>query len=126
MAATILAQLEHDVRAAGYRLLSSEQLRANRWLLTAHTPSGQSIAILVQARALIGESDVQDLAEFVRVRRLGQGILLAKDGKASPHALRALRELGAGHLQICTNLPTALPDPVITQRSTVTAPSASS
>lgn len=126
MAATILAQLEHDVRAAGYRLLASEQLRANRWLLTARTPCGQSIAILVQARALIGEADAQDLAEFVRVRCLDQGILLAKDGKASPHALRALRELGSNYLQICTSLPTALPDSATPQPTTASAPLASS
>ena len=105
MATPTLAQLERDARAAGYRILSTERLRANRWLLVADEGEGHQVAILLQLRSLIGESDVQDLADLVRVRRYHSGMLLVGEAAVSAHAERALLEIGDQRLRICATLP---------------------
>lgn len=107
MATPTLVQLERDVRAAGYRFLSGERLRENRWLLVADEGDGQQVGILVQIRAMIGESDVQDLAGIVRLRRYSAGILLIGEAVVSAHAERTLLEIGDHRLRICACLPTA-------------------
>ncbi|MBC8160249.1 MAG: hypothetical protein H7Z42_03435 [Roseiflexaceae bacterium] len=107
MPAPTLSMIEKDVRASGYQLLSSEQLRTNRWLLVARDTAGQRIAILVQLRALIGESDVRDLAELVQIRQFDAGILLIYGASLSAYAQRALVEVGFGRLRACASLPPA-------------------
>ncbi|NTV63871.1 MAG: hypothetical protein HGA65_10080, partial [Oscillochloris sp.] len=68
--------LSTSVREAGYQVVRIEQLRANRWLLVAGAPDGR-VLILAQRRPLISASDVQDLAEQLRLGRYPLGYLLA-------------------------------------------------
>jgi hypothetical protein len=94
-------------RQAGYRVLEAEQLRPNRWLLTLEDSQSRQLIVLVQDRPLITASDVVDLAEIVRLRRLESGILLALDGSFSSAALQTHQELHSVRLRLCTSLPSA-------------------
>jgi hypothetical protein len=94
------------VREAGYQLLRIEQLRANRWLLSVDSPEGR-VLIMAQERPLIGASDVQDLAERLRLSRVGVGYLLAVGGRFSPEAQRTAAELRAPLIVLCGKLPPA-------------------
>ena len=99
--------VEQMAQDAGYQVVAAEQLRANRWLLTLTDSSEQVTLVLVQARPLVGSSDVQDLAEFVQLRRPGSAILLALGGAFSASALRTCAELGDRRMQLCTAMPSA-------------------
>jgi hypothetical protein len=100
-------ELTQVARQAGYHVAAIEQLRPNRWLLTLDDDTGATTLALVQARPLLSSSDVQDLAEIVRLRRPDCGILLAYGGSFSPAAQRTFVELGAANLKLCTTLPPA-------------------
>jgi hypothetical protein len=99
-----LVQMAHE---AGYYVESTEQLRANRWLLALRDEAGAATLVLVQARPLISAADVQDLAEIARLRQPDQSVLLAYGGSFSPAAQRTLTELADGRLRLCTVLPRA-------------------
>lgn len=107
MALLTLAQIEKEARTAGYHVVASDRLRANRWLLVVRNHLGQLLAVLVQSRSLISEADVQDLAEVVRLRRYHGGILLIQNAQVSPHAQRTLKEFSAQNLHICASIPAA-------------------
>jgi hypothetical protein len=92
------------VREAGYQLIRIEQLRTNRWLLLAESPEGK-VLILAQQRPLIGASDVQDLAEQLRLTPVGIGYLLAMGGRFSPEAQRTAAELRQPQIVLCGSLP---------------------
>lgn len=94
-------------RQAGYRVLEAEQLRPNRWLLVLVDAADRRIIVLVQDRPLITASDVVDLSEIVRLRRLDAGILLALDGTFSSAAMQTYQELHNVRLRLCTSLPSA-------------------
>lgn len=98
-------QLTAMVREAGYDVISVEQPRPNRWLLQLRTPQGDELLALAQQRALVGAADVQDLAELLRLRRAGAGMLLALGGRFSPEAQRTAHELRHARIQLCTSLP---------------------
>lgn len=104
-------QLASEVYAAGYDLLSIEQLRHNRWLLVLRTHAGDQILVLAQRRPLILAADVQDLAEILQLRRFALGYLLALDGRFSPEALRTAGELRVPRIQLCAAIPPATPVP---------------
>jgi hypothetical protein len=99
-----LVQIAH---AAGYEIVATQQLRANRWLFMLTDASGATTLVLIQARPLISSSDVQDLAELARLRRPTRGILLAYGGAFSPAAQRTLAEMADERLRLCTALPPA-------------------
>ncbi|MDW8214707.1 MAG: hypothetical protein RMJ55_14210 [Roseiflexaceae bacterium] len=99
---------ERMAREAGYRVMSVEQLRSNRWLLTLSDGDGRTVLVLAQARPLIGSADVQDLWELVRLRNPATGILLAIDGNFSAAAHRTCAELRDRRLHLCTLLPPAV------------------
>ncbi len=105
------AQMVATAREAGYEPLSVEQLRPNRWLLTLRSPDGESILVLAQRRHLILAADVHDLVELLRLRRFKAGYLLAVDGRFSPEALAAARELRHPRVMPCATLPPAGPAP---------------
>jgi hypothetical protein len=92
-------------RKGGYEVCRVEQPRPNRWVLMLRTPEGVEVLALVQDRPLIGASDVADLAELLRLRRLGTGFLLALSGRFSPEAHRVAGELRQARIQLCTSLP---------------------
>ena len=92
---------------AGYQVVASEQLRANRWLLTLSDETSATTLVLVQARPLIYAADVQDLAEIVRLQYASLGILLAHGGVFTAIAQRTLAELSDDRLRLCTTLPPA-------------------
>ncbi|HJZ47292.1 MAG TPA: hypothetical protein VKE41_09010 [Roseiflexaceae bacterium] len=94
-------------QAAGYQIVTTQQLRANRWLLTLSDSTGATTLALIQARPLISAADVQDLAELARLRRPAYAVLLAYGGTFSPAAQRTLAELGDDQLRLCTSLPPA-------------------
>ncbi len=96
-----------EARTAGYQILAAEQLRSNRLLMTLSEPSGVITLVMVQARALIGASDVQDLAQIMQLRHPARGILLAHGGVFSATAQQTLVELGDPRVRLCTVLPTA-------------------
>jgi hypothetical protein len=100
--------LRDEVRRAGYRLLTTEQLRTNRWLLLLIAPGGTAIALLVQMRSLIHASDVLDLAEMIQLRRVDRAILWAYGGQFSAEAYRTLKEVASGRIQLCSALPPAV------------------
>ena len=100
--------LRDEIRRAGYRLVLAEQLRSNRWLFLLTAPGGATIALVVQVRALVNASDVQDLAEMTQLRRLDRAILWAYGGQFSSAAYRTLMELAPGRIQLCTALPPAV------------------
>jgi hypothetical protein len=97
-----------QAQQAGYRVIQAEQLRANRWLLMLQYAE-TTLLVLVQARPLIGATDVQDLADLVALRRAHQGILLAHAGTFSPPAVRTQAEIGGNRLRLVTVLPPAPP-----------------
>jgi hypothetical protein len=99
--------IEHEIRHVGYRLVSTEQLRPNRWLLLLMDPTGATLALLVQMRSLISAADVQDLASIVQLRHIDRALLWAYGGRFSAEAYRTCMELAAGHIQLCTALPSA-------------------
>jgi hypothetical protein len=99
------------VREAGYKLIRIEQLRANRWLLIAESPEGR-VLILAQQRPLINASDVQDLAEQLRLRRVSTGYLLSMGGRFSPEAQRTAAELRHPRIVLCGSLPPLSPPPL--------------
>jgi hypothetical protein len=92
------------VREAGYQMARIEQLRANRWLVVASSAEGK-VLILAQQRPLINASDVQDLAEQLRLARIGTGYLLALGGRFSPEAQRTAAELRQPYIVLCGSLP---------------------
>ena len=99
-------------QAAGYQIVATQQLRANRWLLMLSDRSGATTLALIQARPLISAADVQDLAELARLRRPARAVLLAYGGTFSPAAQRTLAELADDRLRLCITLPpAAAPDP---------------
>jgi hypothetical protein len=96
-----------EARTAGYQIVSAEQLRSNRLLMTLSEPSGVVTLVMVQARALIGAADVQDLAEIMQLRHPERGILLAHGGAFSATAQQTLVELADLRVRLCTVLPAA-------------------
>ena len=98
-------------QSAGYQIIATQQLRSNRWLLMLSDSTSATTLALIQARPLIGASDVQDLAELTRLRRPGRAFLLAYGGAFSSAAQRTLAEMGDERLRLCTTLPPALNDP---------------
>jgi hypothetical protein len=98
-------------QSAGYQIIATQQLRSNRWLFMLSDSTSTTTLALIQARPLIGASDVQDLAELMRLRRPGRAILLAYGGTFSPAAQRTLAEMGDERLRLCTTLPLAQNDP---------------
>ena len=97
-----------QAQQAGYRVIKAEQLRANRWLLTLQHAE-TALLMLVQARPLIGATDVQDLADLVALRRAHQGILLAHAGAFSQSAVRTQAEIGRDRIRLVTVLPPTPP-----------------
>jgi hypothetical protein len=98
-------ELTHLARSAGYQMIELTQLRANRWLMLLLAPSGEQTLVMVQARPLVGATDVQDLAEVVRLRRPTHSILLALGGAFSVAAQQTVIELGEPKMRLCTVLP---------------------
>ena len=98
-------------QSAGYQIIATQQLRSNRWLFMLSDSTSATTLALIQARPLISASDVQDLAELMRLRRPGRAILLAYGGTFSPAAQRTLAEMGDERLRLCTTLPPAQNDP---------------
>ena len=98
-------------QSAGYQIVATQQLRANRWLFMLSDGIGATTLALIQARPLISAADVQDLAELTRLRQPGRAILLAYGGAFSPAAQRTLAEMGDDRLRLCTTLPPAQADP---------------
>jgi len=96
-------------RKAGYDVLSIEQLRPNRCLLTLAQPQASHVLAMFQIRPLVGAADVLDLADIVRLKRADYGILVAHGGTFSTSAQQTHAELGAQGLHLCTSLP-----PIIT------------
>lgn len=107
MAKPSTRELVEMARKAGYHVDEVEQLRPNRWLLTLTDGTGARVMLMIQARPLIGSSDVQDLAEIMRLRQAAGAILLAYGGDFTPAAQRTLTELGDARLRLCTTLPPA-------------------
>lgn len=99
------AALTAQVREAGYALVRIEQLRSNRWLLTVRDAEGAQRLVLAQCRPLISSADVHDLAELLRLRRVGGGFLLAIGGSFSPEARRAAAEQRSHQIFLCNQLP---------------------
>lgn len=97
---------------AGYRVRLVEQPRNNRLLLTVDDPEGQALMIMIQARRLVTASDVAELADVVRIRRLHQGLLWAYGGEFSPFATQAVRELG-DLIRLIRGLPSATTQPAL-------------
>ncbi|MGQ9550624.1 MAG: hypothetical protein ACUVSY_18335 [Roseiflexus sp.] len=112
-----MPDFERMARDAGYRVVTVERLRSNRWLVTLVDGNGHIVLVLAQMRPLIGSADVQDLAEFVRLRNPTMGILLAIDGVFSASAQHTCTELRDRRVHLCTALPPA--PPVIAEESTV-------
>jgi hypothetical protein len=106
MPTTTTQNLIQEAQKAGYRVVSTEQLRSNRWLLHLLDSEGADTLVMVQARPLVGAADVQDLAELVRLRRSRYGILLSS-GSFSAAAQRTAAELGTHRLRLCSTLPPA-------------------
>jgi hypothetical protein len=105
-------------QAAGYQIVATQQLRANRWLFMLTDTTGATTLTLIQARPLIGSADVQDLAELMRLRRPTRGILLAYEGVFSSAAQLTLAEMRDERLRLCTTLPRAAPpDPEETRNT---------
>jgi hypothetical protein len=96
-------------QSAGYQIVATQQLRANRWLFMLSDGTGTTMLALIQARPLISAADVQDLAELTRLRRPARAILLAYGGVFSSAAQRTLAEMGDDRLRLCTALPPAAP-----------------
>jgi hypothetical protein len=109
MATPAAQQLIRTAQQAGYDVITIEHSRSTRWLLTLRDGAGISIMLVVQARPLISASDIQDLDELVRVRRMDRGLFWAYSGTFSPAAQRTCVELGATRLSLCTTLPPAAP-----------------
>jgi hypothetical protein len=105
MSLTVTA-LTATVREAGYQLVRIERLRATRWLISVDSPEGRAL-IMAQERPLIGASDVQDLAEMLRLGRATMGYLLAVGGRFSPEAQRTATELRIPRIVLCGKLPPA-------------------
>jgi hypothetical protein len=101
----------HDLvqmaQSAGYQIVATQQLRANRWLFMLSDATSATTLVLIQARPLISAADVQDLAEMTRLRRPARAILLAYGGAFSAAAQRTLTEMGDERLRLCTTLPPA-------------------
>jgi hypothetical protein len=97
-------------KSAGYQIVATQQLRANRWLFMLCDASGATTLALIQARPLISAADVQDLAELARLRQPRHAILLAYGGTFSPAAQCTLAEMGDDRLRLCTTLPLAQAD----------------
>ncbi|GAB4152414.1 MAG: hypothetical protein Fur005_02560 [Roseiflexaceae bacterium] len=70
-------ELTQQARSAGFQVLAVEQLRPSRWLLTLMCLQNRTVLAMFQQRTLIGAADVQDLADLVRLRRAGSGLLVA-------------------------------------------------
>jgi hypothetical protein len=98
--------LTATVREAGYQIVRIERLRATRWLIAVDSPEGRAL-IMAQERPLIGASDVQDLAEQLRLGRADVGYLLAVGGRFSPEAQRTAAELRTPRIVLCGKLPPA-------------------
>jgi hypothetical protein len=88
-------EIVHAALAAGYKVLVIEHPRSRRWLLTLQDSAGAISLLIAQSRPLIGATDVLDLADLVRVRRVASGILWAYDGRINPAAQRTSAEIGA-------------------------------
>jgi hypothetical protein len=97
-----------EARAAGYSVVRIEQLRSNRLLMTLHDQSDAMTLVMVQARALIGAADVQDLAEITRLRNPMRAILLAHGGVFSATAHQTLAELDDARLRLSMVLPATI------------------
>ncbi len=102
-------ELSTLAQQAGYQVVSVEQLRANRWLVSLLTPQNELIVALYQARPLVGASDVLDMAELVRLRRARRAYLIAYGGAFSPAAFRTLNELRGIAIELVESLPAAAP-----------------
>jgi hypothetical protein len=50
-------------------VIAIEHPRSSRWLLTLRDSTGVSVILIVQVQSVISSSDMQDLAELLRVRR---------------------------------------------------------
>src|SRR5262245_15328757 len=98
-------ELTQLARKAGYDVLSIEQLRPNRWLLTLAQPQASPVLAMFQIRPLVGAADVMDLADLLRLRRAAYGILVAHGGTFSSSAQQTQSELRSLKLHLCTTLP---------------------
>ncbi|MBX0328780.1 hypothetical protein K2Z83_13965 [Oscillochloris sp. ZM17-4] len=96
--------LSNLVREAGYQLIHIDQLRTNRWLIVAESAEGR-VLVLAQQRPLISASDVQDLAERLRLSQVPIGYLLAMGGRFSPEAQRTAAELRRPRIVLCGKIP---------------------
>ena len=94
-------------QSAGYQIVATQQLRANRWLFMLSDATGATTLALIQARPLLSSADVQDLAELTRLRQPARAILLAYGGTFSSAAQRTLTEMGDERLRLCITLPLA-------------------
>jgi hypothetical protein len=88
MRSSLPQAITHEIRHAGYRLVSTEQLRPNRWLLLLKNPTGATHVVLVQIRSLANAADVQDLASIVQLRRIDRALLWMYGGRFSAEAYR--------------------------------------
>ena len=102
---TTSKQVAAQARAAGYEVIEMEQMRPNRWLMMLREPGGETSITLVQQRSLVGATDVQDLADLLRLRQAKHGILLALDGRFSAIAHHTVRELRDIDILLCTTFP---------------------
>jgi 2-keto-3-deoxy-6-phosphogluconate aldolase len=100
-------ELAQQARSAGFQVLAVEQLRPSRWLLTLTCLQNRTVLVMFQQRALIGAADVQDLADLVRLRRAGSGLLVAPGATFSAAARQTLSELRDVRMWLCTSLPSA-------------------
>jgi hypothetical protein len=105
--------LTTQVREAGYRLIKHEQLRTNRWLVVAESDEGR-VLIMAQQRRTISASDVQDLAELLRLDRFQIGYLLAIGGRFTAEAQSTAAELRRPQIVLCSKLPPADHPPRLT------------
>lgn len=94
-----------QARTLGYEVVTGEQLRPNRWLLTLRD-AGSLVLVLAQRRPLLSAADVQDLSDIVRLRCAAYGILLAVGGTFSSNAYQTAAELG-GIVKLTVELPQA-------------------
>ena len=107
MVSTTSKQVIALAREAGYEVIHIEQMRPNRWILLLRDDLGVNNTVLVQQRPLVSSSDVQDLAELLRLRNAKEGILLALGGSFSAAAHNTAWELRGTRILLCTHLPEA-------------------
>ena len=107
-----MPDFERMARDAGYRVVVIERLRSNRWLVTLVDGDGHTVLVLAQARPLIGSADVQDLAEFVRLRNPTMGFCSLSAACSAPAHSIPVPNCATGactSVQRCRQRPPQLP-----------------